>query len=78
MVDKPVFGEQPIITINRKHIFVTRRLKRACVMNIKEKLHYGDANGKLHGDLLLVAKQVAAAWSGNAIWMDKVIEPIIA
>ena len=43
-----------------------------------EKLPDGNSDGKLHGDQLLVAEQVAAARPGGVIRMNDVIERIIA
>ena len=47
-------------------------------MDIKDKLPYGDADGELQGDQLLVAELVAAARPSGAIRMGDVIERIIA
>ena len=47
-------------------------------MEIEEELPYGDADGELHGDQLLMAERVAAARPGGAIRMGDVIERIIA
>ena len=47
-------------------------------MEMEEELPYGDADGELHGDQLLMAERVAAARPGGAIRMGDAIERIIA
>ena len=47
-------------------------------MKMEEELPYGNADGELRGDQLLMAERVAAARPGGAIRMGNVIERIIA
>ena len=47
-------------------------------MGLKNELPYGDADGELHGDQLLIPERVAAARYGGAIRMGDVIERIFA
>ena len=54
------------------------RFELAGAMEIKKELPDGDADGKLHGDELLVAERVAAARPGGVIRTGDVIERIIA
>ena len=83
IADQPEPGAELIIRhleerFARRHARVTRRLELAGAMDMQEELTYGDANGELHGEQLLVAEQVAAARPGGAIRMGDVIERIIA
>ena len=83
LADQPEPGAELIIRhpeerFARRHACVTRRLELAGAMDMEEELYDGDADGKLHGDQLLVAERVAAARSGRAIRMGDVIERIIA
>ena len=57
----------------RRRARVTRRLEIAGAMKMLEELPDGDADGVLHGDLLLVAERVAAARPCSAIRISDVI-----
>ena len=83
MADQPEPGAELIIwspkeRFARRHARVTKRLELAGAMEMEEKLPYGDANGKLHGDQLLMAERLAFARPGAAFRMGDVIERIIA
>ena len=83
VADQPEPGAELIIRhpderFARRHARVARRLELAGAMEIKEELPYGDADGELHGDQLLMAERVAAARPGAAIRISEVIERIIA
>ena len=78
VADQPEPGAELIIQhpekrFARRHARVTVRLKPAGVMEIKEKLPDGYADGKLHGAHLYIAERVAAARQGGAIRMGDVI-----
>ena len=62
----------------RSHARMTRRLELAGTMEMKQELPDGNAKGELHGDQLLMAKQVDAARHGYVIRMVDLIERIIA
>ena len=83
IADQPEPGAKLIIRhpqerFARRHARVTRRLEVAGAIKMEVELPDGDADGKLHGDQLLVAKRVAAARPAGAIRMVQVIERIIA
>ena len=83
VADQPAPGAEliilhPVERLAPRHVRDTRRLDLAGAMDMEEELPDGDANGELHGDQLLMAERVAAAWPVGAIWMGDVIERIIA
>ena len=83
ITDQPEPGAELIILhpdkrFARRHACVTRRFELADAIEMEEKLPDGDADGKLHGDQLLMAERVAAARRGGAIRMGEVIERFIA
>ena len=83
VADQPEPGAELIIRhpeerFARRHARFTRRLELAGAIEMEEDLPDGDADGELHGDLLLISERVAAARMGGAIRISEVIERIIA
>ena len=74
VVVRPSRNERYEAQLARKHAKV---LKKAPALRF-DNFDDGDSDGELHGNLLLVAEQAAAARPGRAIRMGDVIERIIA
>ena len=83
VADQPEPGARLIIQnpeerFARRRARVTLRLELARAIEMEKELPYGDADGEIHGDTLLVAERVVASLPSGAIRMGDGIERIIA